>query len=469
MNNNSSTNLSIISILLLAIGCGVNAFIYSSIEPVLVGGIIFLLGVSIIQIPKIGGTFELQSFTLMFSVCWFWAGVAAIYANMLNDPSQNLKDAANFYRLVSSGDASGKNVEEIRYITEGAGVVVVWRSFYNFFAWLGIDKGRYIGITINVFFVSLTSVVGVKIMRLLFGNDRIRIYRFIIIFSFCGIFWLFASIHIRDAAILLSVSLLILFWVRFLTKPSVINLLQLVVVTIISFSLFELLRAEFKFVPLAMILAGMSALVFGKVSQRANRELIYISIAAALVISVFLLIEMHSSVLDALTSGHDFYSGQPGNSLHYSNKSLGARFIVNTPLPIRLTLGSAYLFVYPIPFWGGFQLESVYHLMKSFQAIYMYAIAPLFTLASWRLIHKTRLRTAPILFLFILSIGFILSIAYTSLETRHFGAFLLPILILATLPNITQHAERVAYMRLLKIFLLIMFLVHMIWIVIKFL
>ncbi len=43
-----------------------------------------------------------------------------------------------------------------------------------------------------------------------------RIRRFIKIFWLCPIFWYFASVHIRDAVVLFSISLLCLVWIIYL-------------------------------------------------------------------------------------------------------------------------------------------------------------------------------------------------------------------------------------------------------------
>src|SRR6185436_14029906 len=80
-------------------------------------------------------------------------------------------------------------------------------------------------------------------------------------------------------------------------------------------------------------------------------------------------------------------------------QSLGNKLIVNQAPPVRLVLGSAYLFVYPIPFWAGFKEASSYHKFKSLNVLFMYAITPLFALAVWRVVLLKKLRRASILFL----------------------------------------------------------------------
>lgn len=69
--------------------------------------------------------------------------------------------------------------------------------------------------------------------------------------------------------------------------------------------------------------------------------------------------------------------------------------IVSQPLPIRLVLGSVYLFVFPIPVWSGFQLESAYPLFKSLNAIYFYFLLP-FLVISFRVLWRDAFSRTPL-------------------------------------------------------------------------
>ena len=69
--------------------------------------------------------------------------------------------------------------------------------------------------------------------------------------------------------------------------------------------------------------------------------------------------------------------------------------------------------------------------------------------------------------LFYITIGFTLAIAGTSLEGRHLGAFLVPILVLVLLPDLNLKKYRNTYKIILITFLFIMAMLHFIWFVIK--
>jgi hypothetical protein len=67
-----------------------------------------------------------------------------------------------------------------------------------------------------------------------------------------------------------------------------------------------------------------------------------------------------------------------------------------------------------------------------------------------------------------LSAGFTLAIAVTSLETRHFGAFLMPMFILATLPDLRDPRINALYYRYLFFMLSGVAIVHALWMALKF-
>ena len=142
--------------------------------------------------------------------------------------------------------------------------------------------------------------------------------------------------------------------------------------------------------------------------------------------------------------------------------------IINQPLLIRLTLGAIYLIIFPIHFWVGFQFESSYHLFKSFNVIYLYFVIPLLTLTVRQLWKDKSIRSPSMLFLLFLVFGFTLVIAATSLETRHLGAFFVPVFLLALLPDLRLKIVRHNYRQLLIAFLGTVFVIHYMWIIIRF-
>jgi hypothetical protein len=170
-------------------------------------------------------------------------------------------------------------------------------------------------------------------------------------------------------------------------------------------------------------------------------------------------------MIAALDRGREGYA-ELARDQHTAD-SLGMALIWNQPLPVRMVLGSIYLYVFPIPFWSGFQLESVYNVFKSANVVFFYFVLPLLAISILRLIRHKQARSVSVLFMLFLTLGFTLAIAGSSLETRHFGAFLLPIFVLATIPDLRERNVRLQYKRYLFVVLSGVIVVHLAWSVLK--
>ncbi len=451
----------LLNAVLLCLGGIIHIFSYGSIAPLIVAGVFFIAVFLVLVLTSLGGISERRMFSRVFSVGFLMSGIAAVYANQFQDKMQLLKDAGNFFELAAGG-AAGLSLVELQILSEGSLAIVMWRAVYDFFSVIGFEKVRYIGIFVNVTAVSLSGVVGIKIVRRIFGNDEGRFRRLTILVSSCGLFWLFAGIHIRDSIILLAVTALTYVWVKFLTNPEFgLKLLKVVFWSLLSVIYFGFLRTEFAFIPVAMAVAAVVALLVGHKSDH-KRFMLY---GLAIVTITALAINSFENIVSILDHGQSSYAEQ--SALDSDANSLGMVLIVNQPIPIRLVLGSIYLFVFPIPFWSGFSLESAYALFKSANAIFFYFVLPMLYMALKQLVKHKFIRTPALLFIAFLSLGFTFAIAGTTLETRHLGVFLIPVFILAMIPDLRITALRNSYKIYLSIVLFGVVLVHISWVVIK--
>lgn len=461
----ASTNV-IVTVLLLFIGYLVNTLTYGSMEPLLVAVLFLLAGLTCLQVTPSGGRFEIKMFVTVFSVGWFMAGIAAVYANHLNDPGQNFSDAASFFEL-SRGDSYSLGIEEIKVFTEGAGAVALWRAIYDFFSALGFEKGRYVGVLFNVFTVAIAGVFAVKMARHLYGDDASRLNRLILMFTFCGMFWLFAAIHLRDAAVLLSVTVIAFLWTRYLACPDMRSLVFLIVGSVIGFAFLGLLRTEFILVPFAMLFAGLTAISIFRKTQGLRKLITIVLLIFTFLIAGVVYLHFQDEPFSVLTRGQEVYLELSEASS--SADSLGMAMIVEQAFPVRLALGAAYLFIFPIPFWTGLQMESAYNLFKSFNALFFYILIPLIAVSIIRIFRIKAVRTPALMFHVFLISGITMAIAGTSLETRHLGTFLVPVFLVALSPDLRIGSERLAFKRLSLVFLSIMAVVHIAWAALKFL
>lgn len=456
--------LNIFNPLFFSLGALINSFSYLSAAPVIVAAMFYAAIYVVLAVTPLGGAAEQRMFSRVFNVGFLMAGIAAVYANQFQDPGQLFSDPAGFFDM-AAGQAAGKALVEIQIIHEGALAIVMWRAVYDFFAGLGFEKLRYIGITVNISVVALSGVIGIKLIRLIYGNDDYRFRRLTLLVAACGLFWIFSGIHVRDSAVLLAVTALVYAWVYFLAKPDLsVRLSFIVLWSLLATFFFGFLRGEFIFVPFAMALAAIAALLIGRVDRR-RRWVVYSLMFVGSIIVTLLAITFANEIALIMNRGQIVYGEQAAE--HHGQDSLGMALIVNQPTPIRLVLGSIYLFVFPIPFWSGFQLESAYNLFKSANVLFFYLTLPLLFIAFRQLKRNMAIRSPALMFMVFLSLGFTLAIAGTSLETRHFGAFLMPIFVLATLPDLRVFAIWRYYKSVAIIIIAAVSFVHLAWIVLK--
>ena len=446
-----------ITIPIFCIAATLNIFAYYSVEPVLL--FIIYVGLVLLFMKVLGetGRQARAGVLLVCAVCWFWAGIAAIFLEHISADSQG-SDVWYFYNVVTDKDFIPFNEGTI---VQNAGAIYIWKIVYEFSELIGFTKGFYIGVTFNVFIVTISSLIGLKMVKIIYPNDAERRNRFIIIYASCGMFWLFGSIHLRDSMALFSITLLLLFWITYLGKSNFTNFIILIIASVVGILVLGFVRAEFVFVPGALLLAGLTAEFIGGTRKRHINILLISCLVIGVTTFGYLFID---ELLGAFENTSRY---QELSNVESATTSLGNSLVINQSWPLRLLFGAIYLLLFPIPFWIGFQVDSIYHLYKSFNVIFMYFLIPLCGLAIKRLIENRGLRTPPVLFMVFSAIGFILLIGYSSLETRHLGSFLIPMIILALLPDLEGRADLFAYKYYLKVFLLFVIVLHLAWIALK--
>jgi hypothetical protein len=454
-----------IAIVFALLGSVEHAFAYQSIDSMVVGAVAYVFGAVILLLPTVGGEAERNVYRLTFSVCWLMAGIAALYANILDDEVQLYGDAAAFYALASD-TARGLSITDIEDLTTGAGAVVIWRELYIFFEALGFEKAPYLGIMANVWLVSMAAVFGIKTCKVVVGNDYQKLARFSLLFSLCGLFWLFAALHLRDALGFFVVSVLLLFWTRYLKQPTLINLVSVLVGSVVGALIFYYIRREFSYIPAIMLMAAIpSILLFGTDIRGITKASLVIACLASITLVAYLYQDYNITVFERISDRYLSYSEFSQDES--SSTSLGLKFIVKAPFLLRPLLGLGYLFVFPIPIWSGFTSESAYFLFKSANGLFFYGFIPLLALALLRMSQMSSLRSGASIFLIVFGMSMAFLVAATSLETRHFGPFILPLLIIAVIPDLGLRRERLAYQYFFKCFLLVICFLHIAWAFLK--
>ena len=455
-----------LDLFLFSLGLILNCFSYYSLTPALMVIIFYFFGYFLLNIPFISGYPEKQLFTRVYIILFLVSGVAAIYANQFNDVNQTLKDAGNFFYF-STVDISSLSLPEIYLITDGSLMVKIWGFIYNSFEYFGFSKEPYIGILFNILLNCFSGVVGIKIIRLLFGFDLYRFKKFTLFYSCTGIIWLISSTHLRDSLSFFLCNILLLSWVHCLTFFRFdFRLFFLLAVNLSALYLFPYIREEFLSVPLGFTFCAFASVLLSINSKSSDRSLRLIFLVFGLILSIVVFFVYFSSIIYTFNYVQGTYLGVALDSS--SDNSLGMSLIVSQPLFIRIFLGSIYLILSPIPFWSGFQFELIMPLFKSFNALLFYFLLPLFFTSLLQIISSKSLRNSVLLFLVSTSICFTFAIAGTSLELRHLGNFILPILLVCTVPDLRIRHIRTVYNRILFVILSLILIIHLLWIVLKF-
>jgi hypothetical protein len=461
----SKAGSSEINLTLFLLGSVISLVSYQTIEPIIAGLISYAAGRLLLAATPLGGHAESRMFNRAFMVGFLMAGVAAVYANQFGDANQLFNDAGGFFDMATDF-STDRTLTDIQASFESALVIVIWREVYDLFAALGFEKGRYIGISVNILAVSLSGVLGIKMLRQANLADDYRLRRLTLLVSSCGMFWLFAAIHLRDAVVLLGVTALLSTWMAFLAQPALNwRLVQVVLATLLALASFGFLRTEFVYVPVAVTFAAFTALVIGSQQERRHSIIVLCVLILGGVAAGVLALAYAKEILVALDQGRVSYAAHAGNE--QDSQSLGMALIVNQPLPIQLILGSIYLYVFPIPFWSGIQIVSAYHVFKSANAIFFYLVMPLLAICMLNIWRNSQARTVATVFLLIVTVGFTLAIAGSSLETRHLGAVLMPLFVLASMPDMRVRSVRIKYRQYRSVVLSGAFMVHIAWIILK--
>jgi len=280
-----------------------------------------------------------------------------------------------------------------------------------------------------------------------------------------GLVWLFAGVHVRDAMVFFLVTALSFAWLSFLNKPDVHWRLPIVVGSSLSFSyILFYLRNEYVMVPAAMAVAGIVSLI---VSQKSSRQRLaaYAALLGGLVGLIIFGGTVSSQALSQTSSGREAYTAL--SQEQHNHESLGYSIIIDQPLPIRLVLGTIYLYMFPIPFWNGFLSSSAYLAFKSCNVLLFYVLVPLIVTGLGQYWSRPSVRTPEAMFVLFTAAGFSATVAVTSLESRHFGAFLAPVFLLALMADIRQPIVYRQFYNYCQIMLAGVVGIHLLWAFLK--
>ena len=388
-----------------------------------------------------------HAFEFTFCILVFVSIIPSFYLNIINDNSQIFGDSGFFYReSVGQGDVS------TRYFIGG---VVLFTFFYDIFHYIGFEKEIYIGILANMTAASLSAVISLMCLDRVLSPNKNSLAFLITLLCLSGNFILMSTVHLRDIWILLTINFVFYSSLAFYSasfNPFRILLFfcQLFIYSIILF----ILRPEFFLVPAIIF----SLAIFSRsIVQKDHSYLVL------MFFTIFILfVAFGSYIWTVLTSSFSYYQQLAGGR-EAADASLGYKLIVSQPLPVRLSAGLYFLLYYPIPVFAGKPLLESYDLFKMLNGIYNYFIIPAFIVAFMRISKLNGIQKFLVLFASLVVIVFAALIALTSLESRHFGVFLMPILLTILVQDWRDVLVKRLYVQTFICSFLLIYLVHLLW------
>ena len=151
-----------------------------------------------------------QFFIFYFNLILFFSLIFLIY---FGDEGQLDSDALNFFNLSSKFEEF--NLLALRIITEGSLAVVIWRKIYDLLNLIGYAKEFYVGIFFNIFLNSISSVLILKISKMVNDMNVKKVNNVIFFFSFSGLLILFSTLHVRDVFIFFFFNLMVYLFLYF--------------------------------------------------------------------------------------------------------------------------------------------------------------------------------------------------------------------------------------------------------------
>lgn len=464
-------------LLLVAAGGGLQGYANRGLDAFFLAVLLLLAGTALAGLIFGGRRPEVRAFGLAYAACLAAGGLAQCYSLVVFDQPMSTNDANNFFNalLTEPPYYSLHDWATIwtgdRFLGFGAPLaLVIWQQVYHVFSGMGFAHGPYVGVMFNALAVGLAGGVTVATARELFGSDRVRLRRTGTLFAFCGIFWLFGAILIRDCFTLLLNAAVLWGLVRLVNRPSLRNLILSAVVTLCASACIWYLRKNSIYLfGLFYLLAFVCWYWRGKASIA--HVFATLSLPAVLIVASAFLYQYFEATIDAILYTSEFYEGSAAQSSQ--DDSLGMALVVNQPAPVRATLGSGVLMAFPIPLWAYLKAGATeYELIKTWQGVYKLFLLPLALAGFWivvkRAIHARATLNAQF-FIAVYAVLMLVAVAGTTLETRHYGQFMPAVILLAVVPDMGVPADRKKRRNMAFLWLGVLGTVHLAWAGMRFL
>lgn len=431
------------------------SYIYSSFIPFILIFSSYLLTRNILLILFKNKVFT-SCYSYMYHMFTFISSISAFYREVLMDPHQVSSDAYNFFIFSKDFHLLKDLGIEISLYTSGIGAIYIWSLLYNMFDFFNLELFPYMGIIINVVFVSISGIILLKTIGIYSEIKKENFYRYTLFFTSIGVICLFASLHLRDCFILLVNTLLLYSSILYLSKNKIRYLLLFILFCIFAFFGLALLRVQFVFIPLLLF---VSAYIYKKcfinsfIKKHILLSIVIISFSSFVILYFFSTDFLYTLERQTYVSNISSLNSSSTNSIAYN-------LIVDTPPYIRIFSGFVYLFAFPVPFWTGINTNSFYYLLKSINVFSSYIIFSGFITSIYVSYKKLSINYKIYRYILIVSFAFTSGIVLTSLEVRHLGTFLPFYLFLLFCLPLDLKIVKNFFFNVIKIFLSFIIILH---------
>jgi len=448
------------------VACLLLQFLYSDFAVwILIPSFLFLSLIGAVLTRS--GMFGIHACVLTYSICVLVSALAQNYSSANFGSTMSTIDANLFYRVVLN--KSLNTMEELGTVVNAPLATYIWKLVYKIFGSIN-ESGPLPGVLFNASLLGIAGALTIKSGRILFGDEARRLYKVGILFSANGLVWLFGALFLRDGFALFFNTLALWAILKWLNKPSVLNLVVAGCVVALSGFAMEYIREGSWH-----LFMGLAALAIGVGFLRGKNPIVKLSVlgvaSIVVVVGYSVISDQINSALHLAENREQAYS--KWSAAGGGSDSLGVAFVTSQPLPIRATIGSIYMLLTPIPSWGYLQpgLQE-YYLIKGCHAVYMLLIVPLlmagiaYTVKSFL---NGRARNLNYTYIAIYFAATVMIVAATSLETRHVGQFSSGMVLLAAIPRINTKAEMSIMRKYRIIWLITVAAIHLVWAGLKFL
>jgi hypothetical protein len=421
----------------------------------------FLLTLLLSWIVASGRRVPMWAGTAMFGVCVLVAGLSHVYqTTMFGSVFVTGPDILLWHDLSKDGFSYSLPIINAPY------AVNVWRVMYELARQLHLGGGLWVGTLANAVIVGILAVLTVRLVGMLYPDDRRRARLAARLVLSCGIFWLFGGMLMRDSfAVLIQLVVVMTLVHLLLGRVTIFRILTHAPLIILAQQFTYGIRLEMLATfPIMFVLAGVAWGLQGR-GLRRLAPLFLVAIVAGLIgASAFgwmsATVQMSQQAYVSVLT--DFDGGGSG---------LGYRLVVSQPLPIRVMTGLVYMHLFPIPLWFGFSFSQWdYYWLKSFAAIFLVGVTPLAALGFLRIVRPALSGArglAPLMFLALYWPTMVAAVAATSLESRHVGQFIPALIVLAVVPDLSAPADRRDFKRLAVLWYGGVVLIHLAWLTLR--